>query len=51
MTNDFRGKIDEIAYLPSFVALAFRDGLEYWNADDDGRINNGNDSPNRVEIW
>ena len=34
-------KSAELAYSPSFVALAIRNGLEYHNAD--GRVNTGDD--------
>jgi len=41
MATNFRGKIGKSAYSHSFVALAFRNILEYRNAD--GRVNSGND--------
>jgi len=42
MTTYFKGNIGEID-IPVFVAVAFRNGLEYQNAD--GRINTANDLP------
>jgi len=40
MSTDFKGKIGEIGlYSPMFVALTFRSGLEYCNADK--RVNSG----------
>jgi len=42
MATNFRGKIGRIGLLiPSFVALAFRNGLEYCNGD--GHVNSGDD--------
>jgi len=38
MPTNIRGKL---VYSPSFVALAFRNGLEYHNVD--GRIDNGDE--------
>jgi len=37
MTTNFRGKIHQLADIPSFVALVFRNGSQYRN--DDWRVN------------
>jgi len=41
MATNLGTKSAKSAYSPLFVALAFRNGLEYRNAD--GRVNSGND--------
>ena len=41
MATNFTARSSKLVYSPSFVALAFRNGLEYCNAD--GRINSGHD--------
>ena len=41
MTTNFRGKKSKLVYSPSFVALAFQNGLECCNAD--GPVNSGHD--------
>jgi len=46
MASNLRGKIGLFAF---FVGFAFRNGLEYRNAD--GRDNNCNEMVNRVKIW
>jgi len=33
VATNFRGKIGEIDHIPSFVVLAFRNGLQYRNSD------------------
>jgi len=41
MATTFGAKVAKVAHSPSFVALAFRNGLEYRNAD--GSINSADD--------
>jgi len=42
ITVVLEAKSAKLAYAPSFVALAFRNGLEYHNVD--GRVNIGDNS-------